>query len=383
MSFDRRKVLGIIGGGSIAAASVGAGVFLSTRTPSRALAPWQQAGGYDEPRRRALSYAILAPNPHNRQPWLVDLSEKDKIVLYADSNRMLPHTDPFNRQITIGLGCFLELLRMAAAQDGFRATISGFPEGFDNDRLDKRPVATVLMVKDPNVEKDLLFSSVLDRRSLKEPFDLAQNVSSSILQNLEKVVQDDVDVGTTNTQSIVNQLRELTHEAMAIEIKTPRTYKESVDLFRIGKSEINTNPDGIDFGGPLFDSLALLGMFSREIALDTDSSAYKQGIDAVMENVDTAMAYIWLKTKTNTRIDQLNAGRDWLRVNLATTAIGVGIHPISQALQEYGEMKPSFDQIHNLLDARGETVQMLGRLGYAQKIPPSPRWPLDARILKA
>jgi len=112
-------------------------------------------------------------------------------------------------------------------------------------------------------------------------------------------------------------------------------------------------------------------------------STYQQGIGAVMENVDTAMGYVWLITRTNTRIDQLNAGRDWLRVNLTTTEQGVGIHPISQALQEYKEMKEYFDQLHNILAAEEGTVQMLGRLGYAAQVPPSPRWPLDAKIINA
>ncbi|MBL4891234.1 MAG: twin-arginine translocation pathway signal protein [Rhizobiaceae bacterium] len=383
MSMSRRKVLGIIGGGTIIAATAGAGVFLTTRTPERALAPWGQAGGYEEPRRRALSYAILAPNPHNRQPWLVDLSEDDKIILHVDTRLMLPHTDPFNRQITIGLGCFLELLRMAAAEDGYRATIESFPAGFDKTRLDKRPVATISLVKDDTIQKDPLFAYVLQRRSLKEPYDLNKNVPNDVLKNLAKLAQKGVEIKTTNETEAVGELRQLTHDAMAIEIKTPRTYMESVDLFRIGKSEINENPDGIDFGGPLFDSLGAFGLFTREVALDTNSTAYKQGIDAVMENVDTAMGYVWLTTRTNTRIDQLNAGRDWLRVNLATTAEGVGIHPISQALQEYEEMKEHFDRLHIVLGAGGGTVQMLGRLGYAADVPPSPRWPLDAKIVKA
>ncbi|MCP4182903.1 MAG: twin-arginine translocation pathway signal protein [Hyphomicrobiales bacterium] len=383
MAYDRRKVLGIIGGGSILAAAAGTGVFLSTRTPTKALAPWQLAGQYQEPRRKALSYAILSPNPHNRQPWQVDLSQKDKIILYVDTNRLLPHTDPFNRQITIGLGCFLELLRMAAAEDGYRLNVEPFPDGFDAAKLDNRPVADITMIRDANVKKDPLFAHVLNRRSLKEPFDLTRAIPDNVLKELEEVVQDGVRVGTSNVAKQVDEMRLLTHEAMAIEIETPRTYKESVDLFRIGKSEINANPDGIDFSGPLFGSLALLGLFSRDVALDVNSSAYQQGIGAVMENVDTAMGYIWLKTTTNARIDQLNAGRDWLRVNLATTALGVGLHPISQALQEYEEMNSHYDKIHKMLDAEGETVQMLGRLGYAQDVAPSPRWPLDAKITKA
>jgi len=102
-----------------------------------------------------------------------------------------------------------------------------------------------------------------------------------------------------------------------------------------------------------------------------------------MANVDTAMGFVWLTTKSNTRIDQLNAGRDWLRINLEATRQNIGIHPLSQALQEFTEMEGMFAQIHALLDAQDSTIQMLARLGYAADIPPSPRWPIDAKIIKA
>ena len=104
---NRRTVLKVLGGGFILAAG-GAGAFLSTRTPTKALAPWTDAGGYTEPRKRALSYAILAPNPHNRQPWLVDLSSENLVVIWRDKEKNLPETDPFDRQLTIGMGGFLE-----------------------------------------------------------------------------------------------------------------------------------------------------------------------------------------------------------------------------------------------------------------------------------
>ena len=47
-------------------------------------------------------------------------------MLFCDLDRRLPVTDPQDRQITIGLGAFLELMRMAAAQDGLRADIALF-----------------------------------------------------------------------------------------------------------------------------------------------------------------------------------------------------------------------------------------------------------------
>jgi len=381
MAITRRKTLAIIGGGTILAATTAGAAFLGTRTPAIALAPWEQAGQYDEPRRRALSYAILAPNPHNRQPWLVDLSQPDQITLYVDTTRLLPHTDPFSRQITIGLGCFLELLRMAAAQDGYRVTIAGFPSGSDPEQLDQRPVAHIRFSKDQTVQPDPLFAHVLQRRSLKEPFDPDRAVPDDALTTLLASLADTTNAGATNQPQLVDTLRQLTRDALAIEIETPRTYKESVDLFRIGKVEINETPDGIDFSGPMFDSLAALGLFSRDAALDTGSTVYKQGIAAVMANVDSAMGYVWLTSQTNTRTDQLAAGRDWLRLNLAATGIGLGVHPLSQALQEYPEINELYEDIHQILGANGRTVQMLARLGYAADVPPSPRWPIDAKIM--
>ncbi len=380
---NRRKFLTLVGGGVVLSASAGAAAFALTRTPSKALAPWHAAGSaYTEPRMRALSYAILAPNPHNRQPWLVDLSEPGAITLYADTDRLLPETDPNNRQITVGLGCFLELLVMAGAEDGYRVEVDPFPLGANPEKLDKAPIARMKFAQDPAVRRDPLFVNVLKRRSLKEPYDLEKPVADTILAELRAVVRQGVGTGATNQPDKVAALRTLTHEAMAIEIDTPRTYQESVDLFRIGKAEVEANPDGIDFTGTMFEAMRITGLFTRETAVDKNAPAYQGGIDAVMANCDTAMAYVWLVTETNSRIAQLNAGRDWLRVNLAATRAGVGIQPMSQALQEYPEMRDHYQRCHRLLDAKDGTVQMLGRLGFAPAVPPSPRWPLEAKIMK-
>lgn len=154
MTVTRRKMLFLAGGGAILAAS-GAFAFAATRKPQSAHLAWEQAGSYEDPRRRALSWALLAPSPHNRQPWLADLSEPGVVTLHADVERLLPHTDPYNRQITIGLGCFLELLRMAAAEDGYRADTTVFPQGSDVAGLDQRPVARIVLRRIPQWSRSL------------------------------------------------------------------------------------------------------------------------------------------------------------------------------------------------------------------------------------
>lgn len=377
---SRRSVLALIGGGVILAATAFA-LPVGLRRPKTAYLPWEKAGQGDDVRKRALSYALLAPNPHNRQPWQADLSEKDVVTLYADPARMLPETDPLNRQITIGLGCFLELMRMAAAAEGYRVDITPFPDGRDSKRLDLRPIARAVFTKDAGIVVDPLFAMVLRRKTNKEPYDLQRKVDPALLPRLGAAVTAGSRFDGSVAEDSIADLRALTHKALLIEVETPRTYRESVDLFRIGAAEVDANPDGIDFTGATFELLAAAGQFSRETAVQTDSTVYKQGLDAVLANCDTAMGHVWLVTEGNSREDQLRAGADWMRLHLAATAAGVDLQPLSQALQEYPEMASLYGDIHARLAPGGGTVQMLARIGYGPEIGPSPRWPLETRLI--
>lgn len=379
MTLSRRKALAVIGGGAILAATASLAA-IAGRRPRTAALPWKMAGTETEPRRRALSYALLAPNPHNRQPWLVDLREEDVVTLYVDTGKLLPHTDPLNRQITIGLGCFLELMRMAASHDGQRVTITAFPEGADPDALDARPVARAVFAADPTVTPDPLFAHVLNRRSNKEPYDMNRPLPGDTLERLGAAVTT-ARFGGTLDPTEVAEWRAFTREALRIEIETPRTYKELVDLFRIGRAEVDANPDGIDFSGPVFEVMGATGLFTREVAFDTGSQAYKAGLDAVYANTDTAMGHVWLVTAGNTRADQIRTGADWLRINLAATGAGVAFQPLSQALQEYPEMAEPYAALHAKLAPEGSTVQMLARIGFGPVADPSPRWPLETKVV--
>ncbi len=380
---QRRKFMKIAGSSAIILAAGATGWGL-TRTPTAALAPWDMAGAadYSDPRVRALSYAILAPNPHNMQPWVVDLATPGQATLYCDLDRLLPATDPFDRQIVIGLGCFLELLRMAAAEEGLRADITRFPEGADEAHLDGRPIAHIVFQAEAGAARDPLFAQVLARRSNKEVYDTSRGVSSDILASLQGTAGMDLTAGATNESERVAMLRDLTRRAMHVEMQTPATLQESIDVMRFGKAEINANPDGLSFGGPMMEALNLVGIMTRDALGDPNSTAFQQGLDIWDGIVGSAMAYFWIVTPGNTREDQLNAGRGWVRANLKATELGVGLHPLSQALQEYSEMTDLFVEMRDQVGAgAGETLQMFGRMGYGPAAPRTPRWPVETRLM--
>jgi hypothetical protein len=360
---NRRSVLKIMGGGFILAAG-SAGAFLSTRTPTKALAPWSNAGDYADPRMRALSYAILAPNPHNRQPWIVDLSTNNQVTVWRNKDKNLPETDPFDRQLTIGMGCFLEQMAIAASQTNHRVEYDLFPHGEDG------PIAVAHFKS--GQPADPLAAHMLQRRSCKEPFsEKVPEVHPELMALADILVQPEQ----------VATLRELTWNAWMIEATTYRTMKESTDLFRLGKAEIEANPDGIDFSGPFFESLILAGLMTREGSLDPESMEFAEGAKIYNEMLFATPAYAVIKTPGNDRVDQIDAGRRWLRLNLTTTSLGLSLHPVSQALQEYPEMAGPYAKSHKMLAKSGETVQMLGRLGYGPSVPQSPRWPLEAKLM--
>jgi len=179
----------------------------------------------------------------------------------------------------------------------------------------------------------------------------------------------------------VDKLKELTWQAWLTEAYHAPANAESVELIRMGKQEINASPDGIELRGRFIECLIFAGILTRDSLLDTNSDSFKRGESRYKDILSSSKAYAVLTTKGNTRHDQVDAGRRWLRLNLAATQLGVALHPVSQSLQEYPEMAVHYNNAHNLLAGSGETVQMLGRVGYGPIILRTPRWPLETRLI--
>jgi hypothetical protein len=327
-----------------------------------------------EARVFALSHAILAPNPHNRQPWLVRLDGADALTLFVDRERLLPVTDPFSRQIVIGCGAFLELLSLAATARGRVAEVTPWPEGEPGDWLDARPVARARL-STATVRPDPLYAAIAERRSCKEVFDAGRTPTAAELTAVGQAAGGDgLRFAFANAPAKVAPLRELTTQAWYREMETPAAMNESVELMRIGRKQIAEHRDGIDLGGPMLETLAAVGVLTPEKLRTPGSIAFNQGKAMTKDQVDSTNAFAWLISEGADRSAQLRAGRAYARLNLAATRAGLAMHPLSQALQEFPEMSPFKAQADRLTGVRpGERLQMLVRVGYGPQTPPSPR----------
>ena len=385
MRTSRRTFITAVGGTGLALVGLG-GIFAATRTPNRALLPWEELDNTPpaDVRLDAFRHAILAPNPHNRQPWLIQLVGQDQAIIFCDLDRRLPQTDPFDRQILIGFGCFLEIAGIAAAERGVSVEITPFPEGLPAERLDRRPIASLRFAATGTATKDPLFAAIPKRRSNKAPFDTARPVENSVLDALIAHRSPQAEIGASGDAALVQRLRAQTWDAWNTEFVTQRTWQESVDLMRIGRREIDSNPDGISIGGPFLEVLAMAGQLSREQLARPGTNAYSASADRYRPIMASSMGYAWITTQGNSRTEQLAAGRAFVRMNLEAARHDLGFHPVSQALQEFPEMAKSFADVHATLGARqGARIQMLARLGYGSVATKTPRWPLASRLIGA
>jgi len=368
-------------------------VACSSALPPEAVAAWQPppppAPGSDV-RRWILAHAILAPHSHNLQSWLVDLRQPGEIALYCDRTRLLPETDPFSRQIMMSQGTFLEVLALAARQQGLRADIELFPNGaFDPKQLPTDGLtARVRLTPDAAVRPDPLFAQVFRRHTNRSAYEM-KAPDTAALQAIEAAAMASGDalrlrVGFAGPQDArIAEHRAIAREAWRIELVTPRTMMESMKVLRVGPTEIAQHRDGISLNDPMVRALAAVGLFDRSQAPGPDDSATTGQIKDFAVKIEATPAFFWMVTDGNHRRTQVNAGRAYVRAQLAATAAGLSMHPLQQALQEYPEQAGPYTAIHRLLGAEParQTVQMWARLGYAPPVGPAPRRGLEAHLV--
>ncbi|TDG14527.1 twin-arginine translocation pathway signal protein, partial [Paracraurococcus ruber] len=217
----------------------------------------------------------------------------------------------------------------------------------------------------------------------------ARPVGAASLAAIAAVLPAEAGFAATAAAGPVAALRALTWEAWLTEAQTPAAHLETVNLMRLGRAAVAAQPDGVSVWGPGLDPLVERGVLTREGFATPGHPAYQEMLERYRPMLAATPAYVWTASAADTRGAAFEAGRAWLRLNLAATGLGLALQPVSQALQEYPEMDGHRAALHRLLGvAAPGRVQMLGRIGYlpggqpgAQAVAPTPRWPVESRIM--
>ena len=382
----RRALIRLLGGGVVMAAGATTGGCASG-LPEAAVRPWKAAAGESELRRFMLAHALLAPNPHNLQPWIADLREPGRIHLVCDGERLLPQTDPFGRQILIGCGAFIELAIIAAASRGVSVDVRIFPDG--EPAASALPggarVATLTLGGPGSAPADPLFAWITRRHTAKTAYANDAALPDALTAAwLDTAHRFGLRAGVVTGEAAIAPIRRITRQAYEIEAVTPRTWLESARVMRIGPDAIAAHRDGISIDATMPRLMHALGLFDPMEVPQRGASSLQRVMDR-WAPFETGSGYLWLASAGNGRPAQVDAGRAWVRMHLQATAAGLDMHPLSQALQEFPEMRDPYEALHRQLgvDPTRGPLQMLARVGRSTApARPSPRRPLQA-LLKA
>lgn len=331
-------------------------------------------------RFKVLAYAMLCPNPHNKQPWIIKLTGPASFELYVDQTRLLPETDPFHRQIHIGQGTFLETLSIAATGLGLLADIKYFPQGmYNNNEVLDKPIAAIKLIKNPESKVDPLFTQLLTRHSNKREYK-NKGLSSEQLNHLNAFhrTQHISQLEIVDSPQHKQHMQRILTEAMQIEVGNKNRDMETIKMFRFNDQEIAQYRDGFGLaqsGVSGVKKFIVENLFlSRENTEKDPITFGEQAVEMTNKISSSTNTFGWISTTGNSRLDQVKVGREYCRINLEITAMGLVMHPMSQVLQEYPDMLPlqaSFKKTFNI--NANNTVQMLFRLGHAEPTKHSPR----------
>lgn len=346
-----------------------------------------RALGMNDPILLAMNAGITAPNPHNTQAWRFRLTGPLSMLLYVDPERLLPVTDPTTRQIHIGQGTFLEVLKLHASRSGYSAKIDLFPEGTYSLRdTGTKPVARVSLVRDDSVRPHPLSAFIAERATNRDEYDGPLLSESELSQLLAAAAAEKSHIGFASLAQM-KELLPILFSGMEIESRSRRLGEESRIWFRFNDSEIQTKRDGIALPDQGMSGFMRWMTESFFLGPDPESFFDKSSTDIFLSSykrkIDSAKALVYWKTSTNTHTDWVECGRDYVRFQLALTQAGLKMHPLSQCLQEYEEMNELRPRVETILGQKGaQKIQMIARIGRSNYRYFTPRRRLKDMIVK-
>jgi hypothetical protein len=310
--------------------------------------------GLDAGALAMLDLAALAPSSHNVQPWLIRYHDARHWVLESDPQRRLPVVDPQGMEMWRSLGAFIENLDVAARNRGLHlhARYEGsLTEGrvrieFTDDRAQSGMPDNVLRAR-RTVRKGLL-NTALTAAHVHVLLDGIDGVRFVAAGGAEANRIADAVLASTEQQNAngdaMRELSEWIHwsnrEAAA---RRDGLTPASMDITGVGGLVVRT-------------------FFSKESV--TSPSFARKGNAMAREQVGQGGGWLLVDAiAPDSLADTLDAGRRFERIALRACRLGIGVHPMSQPLEE----EPWSSELATALG--GDALHFLLRVGYVEKYP--------------
>lgn len=356
----RRGFIGLALGGTVLVGA-GAGYLLSDK---RNLVRADLKPGNDQPdtlqpdEMEILFLASLAPNGHNTQPWFVSHLAPFHWIIGNDRRKWLPAVDPDQRETLLSLGAFLQNLEFAAESLGYVCGWSLLATTNQDERVMEVRLTKIGARNSGPIE------TMKSRRTMRAGFS-RDALSTEDLAHLVAGEPDSIHYLPVAGKE-ARFLNEQTIEANRLQAYRDPAQQELADWVRFSSDEARKKRDGLTTGSMEIKGLAGWAVRNFYGKADVLKRGFRErGIDQVRREVSAAGGWILITSKETSVASLLETGRRMQRFFLKVRARGIGLHPMTQILEEPATRLalPSGTGI-------GPPIQFILRVGYVKDYPP-------------
>ena len=294
----------------------------------------------EEQLRFLLRYAALAPSARNAQPWRLAV-DGGTVRLRADLAHWHPVADPDQRELYLSLGCALENLLVAAEHFGFRHAVAYLPEPAD-------PTLAAVVCFAPGgspapQRAGLALETIVARRTAHGAF-ADRPVAISELRALERGSGDDEVTVRFAEAPGCRQAVETLWATAAERQMARREYRHELGEV-VGRGDLGTP-------WPI----------SRLGRLVTASARLARGMERLERSaLRSARLLALVSTPGDDHRAHLRSGQVLERLWLTATALGLGLQPMSAAV-EVAEVRGELGAVFGLpMRFRAQELVRIGR----------------------
>jgi hypothetical protein len=345
------------------------GVFAVGQGP--AYEPWQNWDQTEDDYRAMVQAATLAPNPHNTQPWLFQVSE-NQIDLHADPARNLGSVDPYRREMYLGLGCALENMRLAALSRGWKPDIRLMPPS------NKDTHTASILLSTGNRTISPLYTAIPKRHTNRAAY-APQQLPADVFTEMATLKPEKLRLFWLNEEPARSGFGSLNIQATEAFIADAEQSADSGCWFRHNWDEIQSSRDGITLdaqGNPAL--ITTMGKILPPLSQEQNDQYWLQAIHTQVESAP-AFGLIAIPERRD-KATLLEAGMLYQRLHLWAITAGLAMQPLNQVVERIdreislGEASTMDASLHALTDSSGWQVVMPFRIGYPTiEAQPSPR----------
>jgi len=266
--------------------------------------------------RELVGAACLSPNVHNIQPTRWRLVDNATIALIAAPDRHLAVGDPTGRDAAASHGAAFEGMRTAASAHGIKLVPAPATSG-----------EVARLVTDGSCAPDPLAPYLTTRRTYRGPFDIRQKEAA---RSAAMRLSQRTDVRLIADDAAIKDIARLTDQATMRFFRNRPYRAELTSWMRLTRADPNWNRDGLnaramEMSAPLAVAAGIvMGHPMFEILDKLQLAASLTGEAAVTNSASVLVAFV-----QDRDTDPFQTGRDWHRLWLEMTALGLTAAPLT------------------------------------------------------